>query len=135
MRIRGNQFIAVLAIVLLGLAVPKVFAVGVCEDVETVVNKTADDVCEAIDDAAKRCFTKLNARYYVLKKNPGKSRQARLAYIAKLRSQYERAATDLSTYDQRLKKFGKACLNQSGSLEVWVEELQKDLADLKRPGF
>lgn len=107
-----------------------------CRDVNAIIKSVADEPCEAVLEEAESCFGKLNERYVDLKNFPAKSRKDRLGKIKILTGDYESAVKTMKTYHEYLRTAGdNACVDQSGSMEVWLEETESDLTDLKKPGF
>jgi len=120
----------------LSFVAPVLADTEVCRPVDKVVNSVVDEPCDAVVHEAELCFDKLNERYSHLKRLPGKSRAERLSSIAKLRSEYEAVLATLSSYYKYVKNAGdNACTDQAGAMEVWIDETESDLNDLKKPGF
>lgn len=89
------------------------------------LTQVPDDVCETISDAAYACFAKLNFEFTRVNDS------TRAEVIA----DYEREVKRLQDqYIPALKSIGESprtCLNETGKVEVAIEEMQKDLDVLK----
>ncbi|NJL24099.1 MAG: hypothetical protein HC902_02215 [Calothrix sp. SM1_5_4] len=108
-----------------------------CESVTKVLSRVDDDVCAALSTAAEDCFVKLNYAYSHIKRSPGESREQRLQAIARLKADYENGLKTVNEIYLHMSKRGEgeACNDELGEVEVWIDELQQDLSDIKKPGF
>ncbi len=93
-----------------------------------------DDICESLSQAAETCFARLNKEFYRLEKVKKSAEKVRA--INELIVDYEREIKKLNEdFFPTMSKVGgdgRACVDQYAEIEVWANEMQKDLNDLKQ---
>ena len=108
-----------------------------CEPLSEIL-KVEDAVCDEISASVEDCYGNLNYHFAVNKFAKGKVRsETRARVIGELIADYERelaAMRQKHIYQSKIGD-GRACTNDMGRVQEWINFTERDLHQLKSPRF
>lgn len=128
-----NRLVIAAALALISLPIAASAKVT-CESLQSMID-VPDDQCEAISDSARRCFTALDLEYFQIRKI--KDKDARSKAANELVADYNRELANWRghyVYISRLGE-GRACTDQTAEVEVYMEEMNRDLKALLKRNY
>lgn len=108
-----------------------------CQRIGDLSLQSIDEPCRAVSDAAKACFTKINAEMFSLKES--KEDYVKEDFNREKQLIINRYKSEIEEIDRRfiptIKTYGKGCSFQHGQLEAYWEAMKEDLKTIQELKF